>query len=86
MVTIQINGNHYNFSSNLVLAQEAMTQIYQLNAQAMQSKIISKKLEGLLFANPYRNKEESKLAHLREESRKWFAIRRQALLPLMTET
>ncbi|MBF0192680.1 MAG: hypothetical protein HQL99_16325 [Magnetococcales bacterium] len=55
-----------------------MSHLYDLHAQIMTAKALSHKLRGLLYACRYRETAKSQVAHLRNETRKWSVIRRQA--------
>ncbi|MBF0164196.1 MAG: hypothetical protein HQM01_06740 [Magnetococcales bacterium] len=68
-------------TKNILLSiaeQEAMSNLYDLHAKIMTTKSLSQKLRGLLSANRFRNTADSQVAHLRDETRKWSAIRRRA--------
>ncbi|MBF0126302.1 MAG: hypothetical protein HQM02_03735 [Magnetococcales bacterium] len=72
------NASQHPYHTLSAEEQAALTRLHQLHAQVMQTRTLARNLEGLLSANPYRNKAEDKVAHLREEVRKWHGIRRQA--------
>ncbi|NGZ05691.1 MAG: hypothetical protein G8237_04985 [Magnetococcales bacterium] len=55
-----------------------MGQLHDLHNQIMHAKALSNRLKGLLCANSYRNTENSKVVHLKNESRKWHTIRLSA--------
>ncbi|MBF0339718.1 MAG: hypothetical protein HQL95_01980 [Magnetococcales bacterium] len=78
MVTIHINGAQYHFDSLQTAEREALAHLYELHTEVMRAKRNARKLDGLLFATPYRNREEEKAAHLREEVRLWHDLRRVA--------
>lgn len=78
MVTFHIHGKLFHFESLPAAEREAIIHLFTLHNRVMQARIHAQKLTGLLCASPYRNREESQAAQLRQEIRIWHEIRRAA--------
>ncbi|MEO5347786.1 MAG: hypothetical protein H7834_15615 [Magnetococcus sp. YQC-9] len=78
MVTMHINGELFYFDSLLIAEREALSRLYAIHAQVMRIRSRIRKLQGLLCALPFCNREEERVAHLRQEARVWHDIRRAA--------
>ncbi|NGZ06307.1 MAG: hypothetical protein G8237_08115 [Magnetococcales bacterium] len=78
MVTIHINGSQFQFATLEEAELEAITHLLSLHTQVMEARVHARRLEGVLAAMPYRNRDEDKAAHLREAVQLWHHIRRAA--------
>ncbi|MBF0462226.1 MAG: hypothetical protein HQL87_12605 [Magnetococcales bacterium] len=85
MVNLKTNRLPNQPASFVTAEREATASIHHLHSRILEAKALIRNLEGVLCANPYRNKEINRLVCLRDELRKWYTVRRQMSQTRMTK-